>query len=305
MSSKPPEATRLTGDQPRVSVLVVSYEQKAFIADALESVLDQDYSNLEIVVADDASTDGTADVIADYAARYPEVIKAVFSRRNLGLTRNCNAGLQHCTGKYIAFLGGDDLFLPGKISAQVAWFEQRPEGVLCGHQVEVFYESGAPPRPFGPLRSGTGAGDIIRYGTFAACSTMVRADRIPAYGFDEQVELVSDLTLWVDVLADGGEFGYVPGTYARYRRHSANISADIPANVAQTARALDLIAERHPQYAEVCYRARGRLIHYPMGNYHLERGERKAARKEYLEALAVEPSSIGLWRALIKTVLPL
>ena len=290
---------------PAVSVVLISYEQQAFIADALDSVLGQDYPNLEVVVADDASTDGTAEIIADYARRHPARIKPIFNQQNVGMTRNCNIALKHCTGKYVAFLAGDDLLLPGKISAQVAWFKERARRALCGHQVEVFYETGAPPHPFGPLRKGAGAADIIRYGTFAACSTMVRADRIPSYGFDERLELVSDFTLWVDVLADGGEYGYVPGTYARYRRHSANISGNIPANVAEAARALDLIVERYPQYADACYRARARLIHYPLGNYRLERGERRAARKEFLEALAIVPTSTGLWRALIKTVLPI
>jgi glycosyltransferase involved in cell wall biosynthesis len=290
---------------PQVSVAIISYQQKAYIAEALQSVVDQDYPNLQIVVSDDHSTDGTAEEIAKFAERYPERVAALLNDENVGLTRNSNRALRSCTGKYVCFLGGDDLFLPGKVSRQVEWFEERSERALCGHQVEVFYDDGSPSHPYSrPMTSGTGAADLIRHGPFAACSTMVRIDKLPAHGFDERLSLVSDFLLWVEVLADGGEFGFVPGTYARYRRHGANISADIAAMAEDTSRALDLIEKRHPQYAKECKLARARKVDYPIGVQRLRDGQRMAARQAFLEAIRLDPAFPKPWVRLMQTIMP-
>lgn len=291
---------------PGVSVLMVSYNQRRFVADALESAIVQSYPNLEIVIADDASTDGTANIVADYAARYPQLIKPIFNRENLGVTRNCNVALEQCTGKYIAFLAGDDLFLPGKISRQVAWFQDRQERVLCGHQAQVFYQDGSrPPHPFSRMmrfRRGTGAARLIRYGAYCSSSLMVRSDKIPPHGFDESVSLVSDYMLCVDVLADGGEFGSIPGTYTRYRRHGSNVSNDVPRNVVAAARALHEIARRYPQYAPDCRWARGRFLHYQLGLHYLGHGDKNEARRAFLAAIAADPLYPRAWIGLLKSV---
>ena len=143
--------------KPLVSILIISFNQEAFIEEALKGALEQDYENLEVVVADDGSTDRTPDIILSYADRYKGRLVAIVGKPNLGITGNSNRGLSLCKGKYIAFQGGDDVFLPGKISAQVDWMEERDSRVLCGHQVEVFYESGAPSHLLLPnLPSGNG-----------------------------------------------------------------------------------------------------------------------------------------------------
>lgn len=292
------------GSAPQVSVAIISYQQKAYIDDALKSVVEQDYPNLQIVVSDDHSVDGTSDAIRAWAGRYPDRIVAVLNEERAGLTGNLNRALCKCTGKYVNFLGGDDLFLPGKISAQVEWLEARPERVLCGHQVEVFYEDGSPSHAYARrLTAGSGAGDIIRHGPFAACSTMIRADKIPTHGFDDKLSLVGDFLLAVEVLADGGEFGFVPGTYARYRRHGSNVSGDIAAMAIDAQRALDLIEERYPQYAADCRRARARATD-SLGVQHLRDGHGKAAREAFVDAIRLDPFFAKPWVRLAQTLLP-
>jgi glycosyltransferase involved in cell wall biosynthesis len=291
---------------PQVSIAMISYQQKEYIVEALQSVIEQDYPNLQIVVSDDHSTDGTAQLIAEFADRYPGRIIALLNDNRLGITKNSNRALERCTGDYIAFIGGDDVFLPGKISRQVAWFEERKERVLCGHQVEVFYESGArAPHPFLRMmrvRRGKGAAGVIRRGAFAACSIMVRADKIPRHGFDENVPLVSDYVLWAEVLANGGEYGAIPGTYARYRRHGANVSGDVPRLVEDTVRALEIIQNRYPQYKDECQRARARFQYYAMGAYHLEEGRRRQACQAFLHAIRIEPTYPRPWIGLLKSL---
>ena len=89
---------------PKVSVMIVTYNQENLIGETIESVISQDYPNLEIVVADDASVDGTQSVIKAYQEKYPLQIKPVLNPVNLGITGNCNAALAACTGELVAMM---------------------------------------------------------------------------------------------------------------------------------------------------------------------------------------------------------
>jgi glycosyltransferase involved in cell wall biosynthesis len=284
-------------DLPKISVHIIAYNQKDYIGEAIDSALAQDYPNLEVVVADDASSDGTAEIIADYARNHPGRVIAVLNPKNLGITGNSNAGLRACSGEFIAFLGGDDILLPGKISAQAAWFSKDSNRVLCGHEVEVFYDDDSrPPHPLGAkMRSGRGASDFIRHGTFGALSTMVRASKIPEWGFDERLPSVSDQMLWIDILADGGEFGFVPGVFSRYRRHSANVTNDPIKLAPDYARQIELISIRHPQYAAECRHAYVHHVLYNLGVELMKVGRKREARGRFLKAIRLSPTFPRPW----------
>ena len=122
---------------PLVSIRVVVYNQVAFIEECLDSLLAQTYRPIEIIISDDASTDGTVDILKKYAKRH-DCIKLQLNSTNLGITKNTNTGLKICKGKYIAGLGGDDIFLPEKIEKQVEYMESHPECTICYHNLDVF-----------------------------------------------------------------------------------------------------------------------------------------------------------------------
>lgn len=123
---------------PKVSVMVITYNQRHLIDETLESVLTQNYQNFEIIVADDGSTDGSREVILEYQRRYPNIVVPILNERNLGITGNSNAAFFACSGELIAILGGDDLFLPDKLRAQAQQFIDNPQVVLSYHPVEIF-----------------------------------------------------------------------------------------------------------------------------------------------------------------------
>lgn len=223
--------TDVRSDSPLVSVLLLCYNQERYIREALVSALEQEYENLQVVVTDDASQDGTQKIILEIAHDYPTDRLTVFlNPTNVGVTGNCNAGLQHCKGELISFLGGDDVFMPDKVSRQVAWFKENPGMVLCGHDVELIDEEGNVTNSrfgkMGEFFSGKGAGGIIRAGTpFASVSVMLKRSRIPSYGFHPAIPMVSDWKLWIDVIGSDGCYGHIDGKWAKYRRYSGNVTA--------------------------------------------------------------------------------
>src|SRR5260370_3979928 len=102
-------------DDPSVSVIITSYNYAAFISGALDSVLSQDYRKLEVIVADDGSSDATPEIVRKYANADPRV--SLISGENAGQPRNTNRGFAASSGDIICFLDADDEFAPGKISA--------------------------------------------------------------------------------------------------------------------------------------------------------------------------------------------
>jgi glycosyltransferase involved in cell wall biosynthesis len=215
---------------PLVSVAIITFNQKLFLAECIESILAQDYPNIEIVVADDCSTDGTQEMLQRYASERPGMFKLALAPANRGITRNSNAALQACSGKYIAWMGGDDLMLPGKLSKQVRYMEQHPSCTICYHDLDVFESSSnktlylfsAKAKP----REG-GVEVLITNQSFnGACASMVRASRSPARGFNELVPFASDWLYWVEALHQGGTINYIDEVLGRYRRHGGNITRE-------------------------------------------------------------------------------
>jgi glycosyltransferase involved in cell wall biosynthesis len=120
-----------------VSVVIPTFNYEKIIAETLESVINQTYTNLEIIVTDDGSSDNTHEIVLQYAAKDKRIIP-LLSKVNEGFSKNMNKGFERCTGEFIAKLDGDDLMLPLKIEKQVAFLEKNPEYVFCLTDMEVF-----------------------------------------------------------------------------------------------------------------------------------------------------------------------
>jgi glycosyltransferase involved in cell wall biosynthesis len=111
----------------RISIVVTSFNHRAYLVDAIESVLAQTHPPHEIIVADDASSDGSQATIRDYERRYPALVRGVFQPQNVGIPANRNAALHSVTGNFVGILDGDDWFLPHKLERQVAALRADPE----------------------------------------------------------------------------------------------------------------------------------------------------------------------------------
>lgn len=123
----------------KLSVVVLTYNQEETVKRALDSILSQEHPySMEIIVADDASSDKTPDIIAEYATKYPNIIKPILRKKNLGLIGNYTNALSRCKGEYIAGCAGDDYWLPGKIYKQISYMDSHPKIGMSYTKAKVF-----------------------------------------------------------------------------------------------------------------------------------------------------------------------
>lgn len=123
---------------PLISVVMPVYNQSRFIKEAVDSILNQTFSDFELIIIDDASTDGTTEILKKYT---DPRIKLIIKDRNQGVSRAINDGLRLAKGKYIARMDGDDISVKDRFEKQVAILENNPKIFICGSWIQFFGNS--------------------------------------------------------------------------------------------------------------------------------------------------------------------
>ncbi|PLX28259.1 glycosyltransferase [Candidatus Parcubacteria bacterium] len=125
----------------KVSVLMSAYNAERFIGSAIESILNQSFTDFECVIVDDGSTDNTFEIIEQYRKNDPR-IHIVHNEQNIGLTRSLNIGSSHCKGVYIARLDADDVCHQDRLKEQYDFMESHQDIALCGSMARYVDEHG-------------------------------------------------------------------------------------------------------------------------------------------------------------------
>ncbi|MBE0471581.1 MAG: glycosyltransferase family 2 protein [Methyloprofundus sp.] len=122
----------------KVSVCVVTYNQEKYIAECLQSLVDQvtDFP-FEIIVGEDCSADRTREIVLEFQKKYPDIIKPLLHAKNVGPVENIVATYKQAKGKYIAHMDGDDLALPGKLQVQADVLDENSDCVICSHDMNL------------------------------------------------------------------------------------------------------------------------------------------------------------------------
>lgn len=121
--------------KPLVSVVLIFLNEEKFIEEAIASVIAQTYDNWELLLVDDGSTDSSSSIAQKYSAQYSSVVKYLQhpNHQNRGMSASRNLGIEQAEGEYIAFIDGDDVWLPQKLAQQVAIMQAQPDAALvCG-----------------------------------------------------------------------------------------------------------------------------------------------------------------------------
>ena len=129
--------------QITVSVAITTYNHEKYIAQCIESALMQKSDfKYEIIIGEDCSTDNTRKICREYKKRYPEIIRLIEHKENVGLRKNNYSVWSSAKGKYIAYLEGDDFWTnENKLQIQVDFLEQNPEFMGSGHQTFLYFEN--------------------------------------------------------------------------------------------------------------------------------------------------------------------
>jgi tetratricopeptide (TPR) repeat protein len=209
-------------DRPKVSVVTTTHNQEDFAREAFDSFIEQQIDfPMEIIVADDASTDSTREIIQEYVDRYPHLFRPILRPKNLGLNRNLVDALSKARGTYIALCEGDDYWIhPLKLSRQVAYLDQHPETAVCFHPVRTIWEDGrVEEEDFPPVvwRDDFSLDTLIRRNFIQTNSVVYR--RLPHYRGIAADVMPLDHYLMVRH-AFSGKIAMLPETMSVYRRHS-------------------------------------------------------------------------------------
>lgn len=124
----------------KVSIIMTIYNQEKYLARAFDSILNQTYENMEIIALNDGSTDGTLDIIMEYAKKDDRIV--VLSRKNEGRVNSLNQAIKLSTGDYIAIMDGDDVAHKEKIEKQVNFLEEHLDVYMVGVKIETVCEEG-------------------------------------------------------------------------------------------------------------------------------------------------------------------
>ena len=182
--------------KPLVSVIIPTYNRSWIVQDAIDSVLDQDFTDYELIVVDDGSNDNTPTILAGYGQAI-----TVFPQSNRGVSAARNHGLAAAAGQLIAFLDSDDLWLPRKLSTQVKFFEDNPDAVINQTQ-ERWIRNGRRLNP--KARHHKFSGMIFEH-SLALClvspsAVMIKKSLLDDVGvFDEQLPACEDYDLWLRI----------------------------------------------------------------------------------------------------------
>ncbi|HXA38381.1 MAG TPA: glycosyltransferase [Phenylobacterium sp.] len=223
------------GGRPKVTVMIITYNHAKYLAQAIESVLAQktDFT-FAIHVIDDCSTDGAQDIVRDYAARYPGVVKPFINKKNIGnkvTQKNFYRGFCTLDGDYIAFLEGDDYWAsPDRLQAHVAFLDANPDFVACANNTIKVYEDGSKEphlfmEPY--LKDAHEIGELIMLSSFFHASSLtfrnVFRGKVPRY---LRSPLSCDIFITI-AHAQHGKIRFFPEPWSVYRAHAGGLFSNM------------------------------------------------------------------------------
>ena len=190
---------------PKISILMGIFNCAATLPEAVDSILAQTYSNWELILCDDGSSDDTYAVADHYRQQYPDKIILLKNERNMGLNHTLNHCLQHATGEYIARMDGDDISLPERFEKELNFLEAHPEYAIVSCPMIYFDENGD--WRVGHCNCEEPVPQMLVRGTIhchAPCMVRTEAMRkVEGYSVDKKLLRVEDWHLWMKLYAAG------------------------------------------------------------------------------------------------------
>lgn len=208
---------------PKVSVVMSVYNGEKYLQEAVESILDQTFTDFEFIIVDDGSTDATPAILSSYSD--PRIIR-LHNETNIGLTKSLNRGLVTARGEYIARHDVDDVALLDRLAVQVGYLESHPDVAFVGAGIQYIAADGAtlgtyiPPTDPGLLRWRLLFSNPIRHPTVL---WRRQAVQMAVGSYNPTIELAQDYEFWAR-LVDHLPVAMLPDVLVQFRRHPQTVS---------------------------------------------------------------------------------
>jgi GT2 family glycosyltransferase len=282
---------RSGGPPPRVSLVTPSYNQARFLEKTLQSVLNQGYSNLEYIVMDGGSTDGSVDILKVYAERltYWESVP------DRGQAEAINKGWRRATGEFVWWLNSDDVLAPGSLEAAVAFLQANPDVHLAYGDHLWIDADGRPVQTYRYPEFDYERFELHRPDVSQA-GALMRREVIRRVGYlDEELHFLMDLDYWRRMALAGCRLAHVPRVLAHFRIYDqAKTLAGSPRAVAERC----LLNQRlfsSPDLPDVIRTNRARVtsrMHVYCSRTSLLCGDYRSAAREALRAAHAWPQAL-------------
>lgn len=215
---------------PVISVICLCYNHDKFVTEALDSVLNQSYSNIELIIADDCSTDNSQFVIQQWLETHPGIL-FLTNEKNLGNTKTFNNAVKHAKGEYIIDLAADDVLLSFCIEKQIEAFmysNHKNLGVVYGNIIQM-NENGNYRNDYYTDKDKPQSGNIYKMvisGKPKICSvgSMIKRSVFETVGYYDENLMYEDLDLWVRA-SRVFSFEYLPDILVKKREFETNLTA--------------------------------------------------------------------------------
>lgn len=216
------------------SVVMPVYNGERFLREAIESILNQRYTDFEFFIINDGSTDRTKEIVLSYS---DSRIRYLENTKNFGIVFSINRGLEAATGKYIARMDADDISLPERLEKQVSYMECHPSVGLLGTGIIVFGENTVEHKGSNSLTNGRILVDMIFDSPFCHPSVVLRKSVLDKHNFrfDEMCEKAEDYDLW-EQMSHVCEMANLSEPLLKYRKHGNQVTQTCTGRQAESVR---------------------------------------------------------------------
>ena len=288
-------------DMTLVSIITPSYNQAPFLEQTIQSVLEQDYPNIEYIVVDGGSTDNSAEIIKKYADRLAYWI----SERDSGQAEAINKGIARANGEILAWLNSDDYYMRNTISVVVRCFEQNPDAVLIyGDMLAVDGEG----QTINVLKyKQLSLEDLLCFQIIGQPSVFFRRSALDKTGLlDPSFHFMLDHHLWIR-LAQQGRILHIPQVWSAARYHPQAKNRARAAEFGREAFRVLEWAKKKPDLAKRVSKVRQRALasaHRYDARYLLDGGQTFSALLAWFQALFIHPpTALGRLNLFVSAVL--
>jgi glycosyltransferase involved in cell wall biosynthesis len=283
--------------QPLVTIVTPSFNQARYLEQTIRSVLDQDYPNIEYLIVDGGSTDGSVDIIRRYASRLAWWV----SEKDSGQSDAVNKGLQRATGDVIGWLNSDDLYQPGAVRAAVETLQNHPEaGAVYGDALAID-EAG---KTFNRMRARQyDLVNLLAFNIICQPAAFIRRPVLQRVGqLNKDYHLLMDVLMWIEI-ARISPLVYVPQVWAAARYHQQAKNRTFGAAYGREARVLIDDLRARPEFHAIITTNERRImagVNRFDAFYLTEAGQPGRALQTYWRALRLHtPTTIGDWRHIL------